>query len=108
MQVPDADLVRAVGEKAQGFFATMTIAPELEGMLGADGVIAALADVGALPSIGHTDAHYEVVEEAIALSVDKLRGWDARASLPIATNLFYGMRPLHHRAPGPISSCVAA
>lgn len=107
MQVPDADLVRAVGEKAQGFFATMTIAPELEGMLGADGVIAALADVGALPSIGHTDAHYEVVEEAIALSVEKLQGWDARASLPTATHLFNGMRPLHHRDPGPIAACLA-
>ena len=107
MQIPDADLVRAVGETAEGFFATMTVAPELEGMLGDDGVIAALAEVGALPSIGHTDSNYETVEEAIALAVDKLSGWDARADLPTATHLFNGMRPLHHRDPGPIAACLA-
>lgn len=108
MQVPDADLVRAIGEKAEGFFATMTIAPELDGMLGDDGVIAALAEVGALPSIGHTDSNYETVEAAINLAIDKLSGWDARADLPTATHLFNGMRPLHHRDPGPIAACLAA
>ncbi|HLS03710.1 MAG TPA: amidohydrolase family protein [Actinomycetales bacterium] len=107
MQVPDADLVRAVGERARGYFATMTIAPELDGMLGEDGVIAALADAGALPSIGHTDAAYEIVEEAIALCVEKLGTWQARAPLPTATHLFNGMRPLHHRDPGPIAACLA-
>src|SRR5699024_5579608 len=108
MQAPDADLVRAVGEKARGWFATMTIAPELDGMLGDDGVVAALAEVGALPSIGHTDASYEIVEQAIDLSVEKLQRWDARADLPTATHLFNGMRPLHHRDPGPIAASLAA
>lgn len=108
MQAPDADLVRAVGEKARGYFATMTIAPELDGMLGDDGVIAALAEVGALPSIGHTDSNYETVEAAIELSVEKLSVWDARAEIPTATHLFNGMRPIHHRDPGPIAACLAA
>lgn len=107
MQAPDAALVRAVGEKARGWFTTMTIAPELEGMFGEDGVIAALAQAGALPSLGHTDASYEIIEGTIDLSVEKLSGWDARAALPTATHLFNGMRPLHHRDPGPIAACLA-
>ena len=73
---------------------------------GADEVVAALVDVGAVPSIGHTDASAEQVDEAVD------RGFDLLASRSngrlTATHLFNGMRPLHHRDPGPIAACLAA
>ena len=108
MQVPDADLVRAVGKEAGGHFVTMTVAPELEGMLGKGGVFSALAEVGALPSIGHTDASAETVEQAIAEAQTYLAQNLSLSPNPTATHLFNGMRPLHHRDPGPIAACLAA
>ena len=65
----------------------VTIAPELDGGLDA---VALVAGRGIVAAVGHTDASYEVVREAIA------RG--ARG----ATHLFNAMPPLLHRAPGPI------
>jgi N-acetylglucosamine-6-phosphate deacetylase len=53
-------------------------------------------DAGALPAVGHTDATYEVAGEA------------ARAGARVATHLFNGMRPLHHREPGPILALLEA
>jgi N-acetylglucosamine-6-phosphate deacetylase len=71
----------------------MTIAPELDGGLDA---LRRVRDVGAIPAIGHTDATYEVTREAV----------DAGAR--VATHLFNGMRPLHHREPGPILALLEA
>src|SRR5262249_55033340 len=65
----------------------VTIAPELDGGLDA---LRRVRDAGALPAVGHTDATYEVACEA------------TRAGARVATHLFNGMRPLHHREPGPI------
>ena len=58
----DADLVRELAELAGGALATMTVAPEADG---ADAVIEALAEVGALPSLGHTDGSRERVEQRL-------------------------------------------
>jgi N-acetylglucosamine-6-phosphate deacetylase len=71
----------------------MTIAPELHGGMDA---LRRVRDAGALPAVGHTDATYEVVREA------------ARAGARVATHLFNGMRPLHHREPGPILALLEA
>ncbi|WP_456846653.1 N-acetylglucosamine-6-phosphate deacetylase [Cellulomonas sp. P5_C6] len=99
----DADLVRRIAQSANGHLVTMTIAPEVPG---ADEVIAALVDVGAVPSIGHTDASAEQVDEAVDRGFDLLA---ARSNGRLtATHLFNGMRPLHHRDPGPIAACLAA
>ncbi|MFC8191794.1 N-acetylglucosamine-6-phosphate deacetylase [Cellulomonas sp. NPDC057328] len=123
----DPDLVREVAAAARGHLVTMTVAPEVPGV--ADGVVDGVADgvadargadapddavralvaAGAVPSVGHTDASAEVAGAAIDRVFDLLattRG--ARSGRPTATHLFNGMRPLHHRDPGPVAACLAA
>lgn len=65
----------------------VTLAPELDGGLGA---IRAVVAAGAVAAVGHTNATYEVARASI----------DAGARL--GTHLFNGMRPVHHREPGPV------
>lgn len=101
----DADLVRELAELAGGALATMTVAPEADG---ADAVIEALAEVGALPSLGHTDGSSQSMTRAIALSRAELRRERGRSALPTATHLFNGMRPIHHRDPGPALAALDA
>jgi N-acetylglucosamine-6-phosphate deacetylase len=71
----------------------MTIAPELDGGLDA---LRRVRDAGALAAVGHTDAPYEVVRQATL------------AGAQVGTHLFNGMRPLHHRDPGPILALLEA
>ncbi|WP_028047510.1 amidohydrolase family protein [Cellulomonas sp. URHE0023] len=104
MLVGDADLVRAIAQSARGHLVTMTIAPEVHGV--ADDVLPALVDAGAIPSIGHTDASAGQVEAAVDRGFDLLAATSNRRLT--ATHLFNGMRPLHHRDPGPIAACLAA
>jgi len=106
----DADLVRAVAAAARGHLATMTIAPEVDGVAtGGDDVLRALVEAGAIPSIGHTDAAAEQVDAAVDRGFDLLAtSRAARSGRLTATHLFNGMRPLHHRDPGPIAACLAA
>jgi N-acetylglucosamine-6-phosphate deacetylase len=110
MLAGDPELVRAVAQAARGHLVTMTVAPEVEGVHGvADDVLEALVRSGAVPSVGHTDASSEQVEAAVA------RGFDLLATVPqarsrrlTATHLFNGMRPVHHRDPGPVLASLAA
>ncbi|QTE28745.1 N-acetylglucosamine-6-phosphate deacetylase [Pengzhenrongella sicca] len=104
----DPELVRRIAAAARGHLVTMTIAPEVAGICGPGGVIDALVEVGAIPSFGHTDASSEQVDTAIAAARAALAAPGARSARPTATHLFNGMRPLHHRDPGPIASCLAA
>ncbi|GIJ00143.1 N-acetylglucosamine 6-phosphate deacetylase [Sediminihabitans luteus] len=110
MLAGDPELVRAIDRAAGGHLSTMTIAPEVPGIVGDDSVIDALAGVGAVPSVGHTDASTEQTEAAIVQVLAALvaSGAAARGVRPTATHLFNGMRPLHHREPGPIAACLAA
>lgn len=101
----DAQLVRELAELAGGALATMTVAPEIEG---ADAVIEALAASGALPSLGHTDGTSAQMSAAVARSRDALRRTRGRSALPTATHLFNGMRPIHHRDPGPALAALDA
>ncbi|UYG15981.1 amidohydrolase family protein [Brachybacterium huguangmaarense] len=101
----DADLVTELCTIAGGALATMTVAPEAEG---ADAVIDALARGGAVPSLGHTDATAEQMEHGIARALAALRTSGSRSALPTATHLFNGMRPIHHRDPGPALACLDA
>lgn len=86
----------------RGYVRTMTIAPE---SAGARDAIKVLIDGGAVPSFGHTDADSEVMREAINYTVEMLEGTGRRATV---THLFNGMRPVHHRAPGPVPPALSA
>lgn len=108
MQPGSAELVRRLARTARGHLVSMTLAPEVPGVTGPDGVVAALAAVGALPSVGHTDAPATVVEDAVAQARTALAHPGARSPLPTATHLFNGMPPLHHRSPGPVAAMLAA
>nr|WP_247602211.1 amidohydrolase family protein [Cellulomonas denverensis] len=119
----DPVLVAELAAAARGHLVTMTIAPEVPGV--ADGgpgrpdAMSALVQAGALPSIGHTDAHAPTVEAAVQRGRALLAGGEraeavgggllpGRSPRLTATHLFNGMRPLHHRDPGPIAACLAA
>ena len=100
----DADLalVVALAEAAgEGSFAHMTWAPERPG---GDTVPAALAAVGAVGSLGHTDADYDDAARAL----ESVAAHGARGGIPLTTHLFNGMPPLLSRAPGPVGAAIAA
>lgn len=101
----DPALVRELAEIAGGALATMTVAPEAAG---ADEVIEALAGSGAVPSLGHTDGGSAEMTRAVDRSIAALRRSRGRSPLPTATHLFNGMRPIHHRDPGPALAALDA
>ncbi|MEU8815924.1 N-acetylglucosamine-6-phosphate deacetylase [Actinoplanes sp. NPDC048796] len=71
----------------------VTIAPELPGALEA---IAFLREKGVAAAVGHTDATYEQTLAGVA------------AGATVGTHLFNGMRPPHHREPGPVIGLLAS
>ncbi|OLF09455.1 N-acetylglucosamine-6-phosphate deacetylase [Actinophytocola xinjiangensis] len=91
LRPPDAASVDALLAAGAGAIRMVTIAPELEGAVPA---VKRLVDAGVIAAVGHTDALAEDVVPAV----------DAGAS--VATHLFNGMRPLHHREPGPIGTLL--
>lgn len=101
----DAAEVRALAELAGGSLATMTVAPEVPG---AGEVIEALAAAGAVPSLGHSDAGSATFTRGIEDSRAALRRHRGRSPVPTATHLFNGMRPVHHRDPGPALAALDA
>lgn len=101
-------VVREIARVARGHLVTMTVAPEVSRVLGPGGVVAALAETGALPSFGHTDAGADLLADAIAEAGAALAGPGARSRRPTITHLFNGMRPLHHRDPGPVAASLSA
>jgi len=106
---PDADLVRELATAARGYLVTMTVAPELVGITGDHGVTDALVTAGALPSFGHTDASSTQTSAAVRDARARLDANPRRRSArPSVTHLFNGMRPLAHRAPGPIPELLVA
>jgi len=109
IQEPDVALVRELAELARGHLVTMTVAPELAGIAGDGGVVDALITAGALPSFGHTDASWAQAADALADARARLNvAPDRRSARSTVTHLFNGMRPLTHRAPGPIPVFLAA
>jgi len=106
----DPHLVRRLAAAARGHLVTMTVAPELPGVVGPpDDVLAALVAAGAVPSPGHSDASFEQFEAGLTRAAHLLRtDPHARSGRPTATHLFNGMRPLHHRDPGPVAASLDA
>ncbi|GAB2967308.1 MAG TPA: amidohydrolase family protein [Actinotalea caeni] len=105
----DADLTRELLALGRGHVVTMTVAPETPNLLGPGGVLEALVEGGALPSWGHTDADAVTMRTAAEAAAAALaaRGEDARSRRATVTHLCNGMRPMHHRDPGPIPTALA-
>lgn len=82
---PDLDVVDQLLKAGRGTVRMMTLAPEL---IGAVPLVRRLAGEGVLAAIGHSGATYAQAGAAI----------DAGAR--VATHLFNGMPPFHHREPG--------
>ncbi|GAA3007831.1 N-acetylglucosamine-6-phosphate deacetylase [Actinokineospora diospyrosa] len=91
LRAPAADAVERLLDAGKGAVRMVTIAPELENSVNA---VRQLIDGGSLAAIGHTDA----TEAQVMPAVD--------AGATVATHLFNGMRPLHHREPGPIGALL--
>ncbi|GAA4416608.1 amidohydrolase family protein [Georgenia halophila] len=102
---PDARLTEELLRLGRGHVVTMTLAPEGDGV---QDVAAALVAGGALPSWGHTDSDPDSTRSAVAASADNLAAGTGRSARATVTHLFNGMRPLHHRDPGPIGELLAA
>lgn len=79
----------------------MTFAPERPGATALPGELARHGIVGA---VGHTDA----TDAHSRAAIEQVVAGGAREGRAIATHVFNGMRPLHHRDPGPIAGCLAA
>ncbi|KUH95585.1 N-acetylglucosamine-6-phosphate deacetylase [Mycobacterium sp. IS-3022] len=86
LRKPDSAEIDALLAAADGTIRMVTLAPELPGSQDA---IARLADADVIVAIGHTDASYDDAKRAIELGAT------------VGTHVFNGMRPLHHRDPGP-------
>lgn len=76
-----------------GTIRMVTLAPERPGALAA---ISFLVAQDVVAAIGHTDADYQQTRAAVA------------AGASVATHLFNGMPPVHHRAPGPVPALLGA
>ena len=84
---PDPDEVDRLIAIGRGTIRMVTLAPEYPHGIDA---VRRFADAGAIAAIGHTNATYDRVREAV----------DAGATC--TTHLFNAMRPVNHREPGPI------
>lgn len=108
LQEGSVALVKDLVAATQGHLRTMTVAPEVPGVTGPGGVAEALVEAGVLPSLGHTDGSTEQAEALIEQVTAALAATGGSIGPMTATHLFNGMRPLHHRRPGPIAACLAA
>ena len=91
MIAPDVAAFASLHAAAAGQLRVITLAPELPG---ATDLITAAVQAEVIAAVGHTDATADVTSAAV----------DAGASH--ATHLFNGMRPLHHREPGPVGALL--
>jgi N-acetylglucosamine-6-phosphate deacetylase len=90
---PSTDELTALIELGGGAIRMVTLAPERDGALEA---IKLLTGHRVVAAIGHTDATYDQTRAAVA------------AGASVATHLFNGMRPVHHREPGPVVALLDA
>ncbi|MFI7213593.1 N-acetylglucosamine-6-phosphate deacetylase [Micromonospora maritima] len=80
-------------ELGGGAVRMVTLAPERDG---ATAAIELLVGRGVVAAVGHTDASWEQTRAAVA------------AGASVGTHLFNGMRPVHHREPGPVVALLEA
>ena len=89
LRLPEKSETELLLQMTNGHLRLLTLAPELPG---ASAMIRRLVDAGITVSMGHTNATYEQSLEAIKLGITH------------ATHCFNAMRPLLHRAPGPLAA----
>jgi N-acetylglucosamine-6-phosphate deacetylase len=82
---PDIELFAKMQEASGNNIRLVTLAPEKEN---GNHLIAYLAENGVIASVGHSDATYAQMAEAV------------KAGATHVTHLFNGMRGMHHRDPG--------
>lgn len=85
IRLPEPGLIERFWEASQGRLRLVTLAPELDGGFAA---VRRFAGKGVTVSIGHSDAVFDEVAEAV------------RCGASQTTHHFNGMSPLHHREPG--------
>ncbi|MEV4481109.1 N-acetylglucosamine-6-phosphate deacetylase [Micromonospora coxensis] len=90
---PSTDELSELIELGGGAVRMVTLAPERAGALDA---IKLLTSHGVVAAVGHTDATYDETRAAVA------------AGASVGTHLFNGMRPVHHREPGPVVALLDA
>ena len=88
---PDVAVFERMAAAARSTLRMITVAPELPGVLD---LIRAARRLDVTVALGHTDATYRQCLPAI------------RAGATVATHLFNGMRPLHHREPGTVGAAL--
>ena len=93
LRVPDESETGQLLALTDGYLRLITLAPELPG---ATAMIRRLLEAGITVSMGHTDVTYEQAQEAIQLGITHV------------THCFNAMRPLLHRAPGPLAAAAEA
>ncbi len=91
LRPPDVAQFREYVEATGRRLRLVTLAPELPG---ADALIAAALEAGAVPSLGHSDATYEEALHAFEAGVRHV------------THCFNAMRPLAHRDPGCLGAAL--
>jgi len=89
---PDTEEIQSINEASGGRLRMVTLAPEIPGALDA---IRWLKSEGIVAAAGHTNATHD---EMIA---------GVEAGLSHISHLFNGMRPFHHREPGPAGAALA-
>jgi N-acetylglucosamine-6-phosphate deacetylase len=88
---PDPQQLGRLLEAGGGRVLAMTLAPELPGSLE---LVRRMARAGIVVSLGHTDATYAEVRDAV------------RAGTRGATHAFNAMPPFHHREPGAVGAVL--
>ncbi len=90
---PSPDEIAQLIALGEGAVRMMTVAPERDGALDA---IKLLTAEGVVAALGHTDATWEQTLAGVA------------AGATVGTHVFNGMRPPHHREPGPVFALLGA
>jgi len=90
---PSVDKFNELLTGNEGFIKIVTLAPERSG---ADQLISRMREIGAVPSLGHSDATYEQALVAIERGIG------------LFTHMFNGMRKFHHRAPGAVGAALVS
>lgn len=93
MLLPDPGVAAALIRAGAGYLRTMTVAPEIFGGLE---LVDQLVEAGVVAALGHSEATYAQARTAFL------------GGATLLTHAYNGMRPLHHREPGPVPAAFDA